>query len=574
MKAPSDDRPYARETADFRKEQVDQSREVGDQSLTGYWTRGQLSFHRGAGITYYEVLDGDGVIDRFTDALNVHVWEPGEVSVKATRSAIVTDDAAYGFLYDGGFATISTAGIIKKYAYAGGAGTTKAPTAGTPTWLASDGTNLYIAVSNRIERAIPGGAFATLWTHHTGGKTFTHVFWAKSRLWAFDSDGQLFELTTAGAVTTDAMKRGTALGSGKLWSCADSPGGVFFAADNLIYLVSLDGQTTTVGAPTTVAQLGRQETIGTIGAYLGYLVVASSKGIRMGRIGGSAALEVILGELIVEADASACRRVTYRDSLVLVTGIVGTTTYLYEVNVLEQTSDLTGAYAPVRSNGTNQSDHSSLIFPDGTVATTSEDGVLAEGTFNNATGYITTGFHRFGTLELKDFRTVSVYARGTAGTIGVSLIRRDGVEYPLVTLGTANFGGDDIALNMPSLTDYIGLKFTITANSSGVAPVLLGYQLRAMPAPVRQRLIQVPLMCFDTEEVGNVTKGSRGNAWSRLEALEDMERASGVVPWQDFDTGEVAQVLIERIQFQGKTPSLSDKNGFGGFIMVTMRKVA
>src|SRR5690348_5347343 len=53
--ASDDQNPYERATAQFRKDQIDTTPTPGDQSLTGYWLRGQFSFHKGAGVRYYEV---------------------------------------------------------------------------------------------------------------------------------------------------------------------------------------------------------------------------------------------------------------------------------------------------------------------------------------------------------------------------------------------------------------------------------------------------------------------------------------------------------------------------------------
>ena len=50
----SDDAPYRRVTAQYRKQQIDQSREPGEQTLTGWWLRSQSSFHLGAGIKFFE----------------------------------------------------------------------------------------------------------------------------------------------------------------------------------------------------------------------------------------------------------------------------------------------------------------------------------------------------------------------------------------------------------------------------------------------------------------------------------------------------------------------------------------
>jgi len=45
-----DDTPYRRVTAQYRKQQIDQSREPVEQTLTGWWLRSQSSFHLGMGI--------------------------------------------------------------------------------------------------------------------------------------------------------------------------------------------------------------------------------------------------------------------------------------------------------------------------------------------------------------------------------------------------------------------------------------------------------------------------------------------------------------------------------------------
>ena len=50
----SNQNPYRRETAQYRKDQFDNSAEPGEQSLTGWWLRSQTSWHNGAGIEYYE----------------------------------------------------------------------------------------------------------------------------------------------------------------------------------------------------------------------------------------------------------------------------------------------------------------------------------------------------------------------------------------------------------------------------------------------------------------------------------------------------------------------------------------
>jgi hypothetical protein len=78
----SDNRPYIRQTAPFRKEQFDNQTEPGEQSLYGWWLRSQSSFHSGAGITFFDpaLVSNEGTY-RFADSRNVDVWTKGEVTL-------------------------------------------------------------------------------------------------------------------------------------------------------------------------------------------------------------------------------------------------------------------------------------------------------------------------------------------------------------------------------------------------------------------------------------------------------------------------------------------------------------
>jgi hypothetical protein len=80
----NDARPYIRQTAPFRKEQFDNQREPGEQSLTGWWIRSQMSFHAGDGITFFDPADAAANSPaqyRFADSQGVNVFEQGEVTL-------------------------------------------------------------------------------------------------------------------------------------------------------------------------------------------------------------------------------------------------------------------------------------------------------------------------------------------------------------------------------------------------------------------------------------------------------------------------------------------------------------
>jgi hypothetical protein len=95
--APTDQTPYQRETAPYRKEQFDNGAEPGEQSLTGWWIRSQSSFHNGSGIKFYDPSSGEASKYRFTDSQGVNVWTKGEVSLlKDVTSTHVTTGPVTG----------------------------------------------------------------------------------------------------------------------------------------------------------------------------------------------------------------------------------------------------------------------------------------------------------------------------------------------------------------------------------------------------------------------------------------------------------------------------------------------
>jgi hypothetical protein len=77
----SDDAPYRRVTAQYRKQQIDQSREPGEQTLTGWWTRSQSSFHYGQGIKFFEPLQDESLRFQYTESKGMDVWTKGQATL-------------------------------------------------------------------------------------------------------------------------------------------------------------------------------------------------------------------------------------------------------------------------------------------------------------------------------------------------------------------------------------------------------------------------------------------------------------------------------------------------------------
>jgi hypothetical protein len=77
----SDETPYRRVTAQYRKQQIDQTREPGEQTLTGWWLRSQSSFHFGQGIKFFEPINDESLRFQYTESKGVDVWTRGQATL-------------------------------------------------------------------------------------------------------------------------------------------------------------------------------------------------------------------------------------------------------------------------------------------------------------------------------------------------------------------------------------------------------------------------------------------------------------------------------------------------------------
>jgi hypothetical protein len=193
-----------------------------------------------------------------------------------------------------------------------------------------------------------------------------------------------------------------------------------------------------------------------------------------------------------------------------------------------------------------------------------------------ADGYVQTGYIRYNTLEQKNFKRVVGHGDFTHGSMSVQSVALDGTVYDINSYD-AVIGSPESAITSPTgAQDAIGLRFHLyrDATTDTVGPVFKGYQMKAVPASPRERIIKIPLLNYDTEtDKYNQTLGYEGRAYQRLAALEDAEAAGDVVTYQDFRTGEIQQCLIEEVLFTDITPPDKKLTGFGGIVSLTIRTV-
>ena len=201
--AVNDKYPYKRETAQYRKQQIDQQKEPGEQTLTGWWLRSQSSFHYGAGIRYEEPVEGDTVNLRFNKSAGVEVFNLGRVDL-LPDTELLYSSSSNGLIVKGGndgtndFALIADGTTLTKKVQGGSNITVTWGGSTTILDIAVDGSNYYVATATNIYKgpltlSTSGTSIFTIPTTNTGSVTKVKLNWVKQRLIA-GINNYLFEI--------------------------------------------------------------------------------------------------------------------------------------------------------------------------------------------------------------------------------------------------------------------------------------------------------------------------------------------------------------------------------------------
>ena len=691
----SDDAPYRRVTAQYRKQQIDQSREPGEQTLTGWWLRSQSSFHYGQGIKFFEPIQDESLRFQYTESKGINVWTKGQAtllkssdaqhlttggiqtngrpwqytrSIQWTKNSIKYDGVLLADEYDvdkvfpkitvsisnkaltSNVATLTTTAVHGlctgmeivitgvdatfngTYRITGVPTTTTFTYAKTATNVASTavspvGTGIaevihFIDYTSGTDEPVfaicDDGVYAYWVTNKTaGGANKIHVY---KKLLSDDSsvaETLMFNATgivVANAVMEYTKERIVMCVNDKVYEFSSTasalptavyshndPDHVFTSITSsgaAIYIsgysgiqsniykftLSTAGAMPTLTSAITAAELPVGEIVFRIAYYLGNMAIGTSQGMRMAdasQLDGS----ITYGALIFESEQPVYD-FAFRDRYIWaasgVDGQVGVTRvdmgqplgnllFPYAWDLYDPADTLTHyttacaflgdtnrlAYCNA-GNGTN-----------GDIYIESASTLLSQGT-------IRTGYVRYNTLELKIFKLMQARVDTTNGGLLI-----DSIDYADNFYRIGTFAQEstvpEVNINYPQASqEYLGFQFTLTRSSTDTSkgPLFTGYQIKALPAIPRQRLIQYPLSCFDHEsDHFGVEVGFEGSAYDRMTQLESIENVGDTIRVEDFRTGESYIGLIEELDFRNATPSDKRFSGYGGTLLVTIRTV-
>ena len=679
--------PYKRETAQYRKQQIDMQKEPGEQTLTSWWLRSQSSFHYGAGIRFEEPIQGETVAYRFNKSAGVDVFNIGKTTLlpDVTLAQAATNRPFLVGSYD----TANSTDVL--FQADGGTLTRITPSGSTSvTWggsgnildVATDGQYYYAASTTDIYRGtLAGGAGTSIFTYPTAVGTVTtrvKLGWVKQRLIA-GVNNYIYEVSpitsytvTAASLSTNiatlttstahnfsvgaqitvasisAAYNGTwsvtavtptsvsfyhnnadvALATGLtgtvvlasnnnlpiyahpntnwVWTgICEGPNAIYIGgyagSSSSVYRLSLDsaGAVPLLTKALTAADMPQGELIYSLGAYVGkYMVFGTNKGIRVGQIDTSGFVSsgyITYGPLTVVTNGydpasgtnlagGPCYSVVFNDRYAYCTvsnyidsdGVGTLKSGLVKIDLSRDLSVNQMAYATHLQVPTTADAVAVAVYGRSNKLAI---GVTGLGTYVQAdtlvpSGYIQTGLIRYLTLEDKHFKLVKILAQNpVTSNIKVSTVLDDGTVTDIITVDP-NFNLSlDIATNLQNERASLALKFTIYPTADFTkATVFNGYQLKALPAVHRTRMITLPLLNFDFEgDRYNMTTGYEGRAAERLLAIETTEGPGNVITLQDFTNNETVQGVIESISFERMTPPDRRFKGFGGIIYLTFR---
>jgi hypothetical protein len=685
----SDEAPYRRVTAQYRKQQIDQSREPGEQTLTGWWLRSQSSFHYGQGIKFFEPIQDESLRFQYTESKGIDVWTKGQatllkscVSQHITTGGIQTNGRPWQYMRSISWNSTQAVLLVDEYdvdkIIADVSISNKALTTNVATLTTNAAHGLYVGLSITITGVdatfngtytITGVPTTTTFTYAktasdvlstavsplgTGTPEVVHfidynsgtdypvhaicddgvyAYWVTNVLTSGTPRLRVYKkllsdnssvsptlmfsdngITVTNAVMEYTKERIVMCVNDKVYefptSQSSMPTAVYTHQDNdhiftsitssgaAIYIagysgiqsniykftLNTSGAMPTLASAITAAELPVGEIVFKISYYLGNMAIGTSQGMRMAdasQIDGS----LTYGALIFESQQPVYD-FAFRDRYIWaasgVEGQVGVTRvdmgqplgnlqfpYAYD---LYDPADTLGHYTTACAfiGNTNR-----LAFcnagngSDGTIYVESASTLIAE-------GIIRTGYVRYNTLELKIFKLMQARVDTTNGGLGI-----DSIDYAdnFFRIGTFAQGASvpEVNINYPQASqEYLGFQFTLTRSSTDTSkgPLFTGYQVKALPAIPRQRLIQYPLSCFDHEsDHFGVEVGYEGSAYFRMSQLENIENVGDTIRVEDFRTGESYIGLIEELDFRNATPSDKRFSGYGGTLLVTIRTV-
>lgn len=541
------------------RDSVDQSTAPGEAAVNpqGLWRRGQVSWHLGAGQKYADTAEG---LDyRYYKSKGVNPWTRGQLSLlNATKVSLSSAATTQHMVVQDGRVYVSLNGDVKY---------TTDPFATSPTWtdctgepggtcaaMATDGTNIYLAFPSDGVRIIKtptavGTIDATKFVNTTD--SFYMIGFAKGFMFgAHDSELQLISKsgTKSVKVTPDdaAFKWvGVATGQNAVYAAG------YAGKKSVVYKITI-ASTGVLDTGVVALELPTGEVATAISGYLGFILLGTNKGVRF--CSTDANSNLVAGPLI--ATGGSVNKFASNDRFAWFTwsNYDGISTGLGRLDLSVYTNVNAPAYATDLMHTSTADSTNVVIFNDKAVFTVSGVGVIVEDSDNLVTsGTIETGFYRWGIPDKKFAPRVDVRHLPLVGTVAGEV----SVDNSLFSsIGTSSLASTTEATFQGPESKFIeaGYRFTLTRATATTGPTVTRWMARAYAAPIRSRLISVPVILHKAVRVRD--KDYYLDVEYERDALENLVLNPRIVTYQE--RGDTYSVIVEDVEWQPLDASTSD----------------
>lgn len=548
------------------RDSVDQSALPGEAAISpqGLWRRAQSSWHLGAGQDYAD--DAEATDARFSTSKGVDVWTKGQVSLLRTTTQILSSSNSNLAMVNSGSRLYVADGDKVKYtaSVSSPSFTNLSGTAATTiTGLATDGTFVYIGMGGSgVYRSVVSGSTAS--SYVTG--TVDKVAFVKGRLMV-SGGTSIYNPTGSGALPTALF---THANSGWVWTGFAAGQQHIYASGyagstSMVYRITIASDAASLSQPVVAAELPRGETVRSIGSYLGFILLGTTKGARFCQADGDGNL--VIGALIrttgtVHSFSASDRFVYFGWS-----NFDGTSTGIGRMDLSQFTANATPAYASDLM-ATAQGDVTAVdMFGDDPVFAVSGNGVYAPTSDLVASGSIQSGVFSYGVPDIKVLGKVDLATEPLNGKV-TAFVSHDGGDFQ--PIGSFTSAGQSRTTFTPSQEQSyeigFGLVLERSSTDSTKGPVVKRFTARTFVSPARSQVVSVPLLLHPRLTVRTGSE-RRVDVEEELDQLRSLIMLPRTVTYQEM--GRSVDVLVEDVTWVPASAAAGDV--WAGTAVVTMR---
>ncbi len=535
------------------RDSVDQSAEPGEAAINpqGLWRRSQSSWHYGAGQNYSDTADAEAY--RFRSSKGVDVWYRGKLSLLSDTTPAYPSANTNLFMATADSRIYGTDGQSVKYTTDWSTFTTVTSTNASNLYsITSDGYNVFFSYDDgNIDQTNAGTSAAS---NYITGIEAGVLAYVRGRLMVAGQGADKHRIwnitTTPGSSANNPTTLFTHPNTNFAWvGFAGGQNQIYCAGyagnKSLIYKTAVKADGTSLDIPTVAAELPMGEVVTTIDAYLGYVVIGLTTGLRF--CSSDSDGNLVVGPLIetgtsVNAFAAIGQYIYFGW-----TNYDTTSTGIGRLDIATQVSTNQPAYASdlmVTGQGAVTDVHE---FGNKVVFTIAGLGAYRpHPTDVVASGTIDSGIYRWGVPDSKFVPKWDLRTEQLNGAVALS-VASDGGLY-------ATVGTQSIANSLESTFDGFEtrifeaeVRLTMTrAASATVGPVLTRWMGRAYAAPLRSQIFSVPLLLHHQINVkGRDYFFDVDDELFRLRAL--VETPSVITYQENLDT---YSVIVEDVRWQ------------------------